>query len=83
MHAMATPSPRQRLVARVMAGLAGSFVLFGLVKDVRAGFLNFHGEAYRRVEHPIGFWLWAAFVTALGFSVLYWSAFGKPEGPKD
>jgi hypothetical protein len=83
MHAMNTPSSRQRLVARVVAGVAGSFVLSGLLSDVRAGFFNFHGEAFRRVEHPIGFWLWAAFVTASCLSVLYWSALGTFEGPKD
>ena len=82
MHAVNTLNPRQRLVARVVAGLAGIFVLLGLVSDVRAGFFNFHGEVFRRIEHPFGFWIWAAFVTVCGLSALLWSAFGASDGPK-
>jgi len=77
---MNTPNSWRRLADRAVAGFAGSLVLLGLVNDVRAGIFQFHGEVFRRIEHPIGFWLWAALVMILGLSAVYWSVFGNSDG---
>jgi hypothetical protein len=56
-------------------------MLVGLVRDVRAGFFNNHGEAFRAADHPIAFWLWLAFAGILGLAGLYYAVFGDHDRP--
>lgn len=62
---------------RVLFGIVGLVMLAKFTQGVWAGELDMHGEAFRRTDHPLGFWIYAAFVGGLGMSFLYGATFGN------
>jgi hypothetical protein len=75
-------TPWQEVFKRVVAGFGSLVVLADTVRSVRDGAFNMHGYAFRRVDHPLAFWLWMACIAAVGLPILWWAIKGSRNYPK-
>lgn len=72
----------RRIGLRLISGCVSIGLLASLLHDIVVGAFSMHGELVRRETHPVGFWLWAAFVAAVSFAVLYGAVFEFREDEK-
>ena len=76
MPLVAKPNPEGSKFRRVFAGIVSVGMLASLARDVLAGVTDNNGEAFRRVDHPILFCMWAGFVAIIGFGMLLYAVVG-------
>ncbi len=63
--------------ARILFGVVGLGMLYGLIKGLWTGEFNMHGDPYTSDDHPIGFYAYAAFFAFNGLAGLTLAVFAK------
>lgn len=76
---MTEPEPEDEMPARFVVGALGLIALVFLATNVFQGEITFRGNSLSRTDHPVGFWVMAAFMMLAALGLIYWAFHTRDE----